>query len=184
VLDPRLARRIRLLALDVDGVLTDNAVFLGVVAGQRVEFKRFDIQDGLGLALLRGTDIRVALVSGRTSEATTLRAQELRIEDVIQDSGARKVPALGALLTKRGIGWPEVAFVGDDLADLPVLKRVGLPIAVANAVDEAKAMAAYVTKSVGGRGAVREVVTMLLRARGEYDAALQRYLEERDVDDA
>jgi 3-deoxy-D-manno-octulosonate 8-phosphate phosphatase (KDO 8-P phosphatase) len=149
-----------------------------------VEFKRFDIQDGLGLALLRGSDIRVALVSGRSSEATVLRAQELRIEDVIQDQGARKVPALGALLAKRGISWPEVAFVGDDLADLPVLKRVGLPIAVANSVDEAKAMAAYVTKAEGGRGAVREVVTMLLRARGEYETALQRYLEERDVDDA
>lgn len=180
MLDPRAARRVRLLALDVDGVLTDNGVYIGAVAGERVEFKRFDIQDGLGLALLHGTGIRVALVSGRRSEATALRARELRIEDVIQDSGARKVPALGELLARHSLGWDEVAFVGDDLADLPVMQRVGLPIAVANAVEEVKAAAAYVTEAVGGQGAVREVVTAVLRARGEYEGAMDRYLAERD----
>jgi len=180
VLDPRAARRVRLLALDVDGVLTDNGVYIGAVAGERVEFKRFDIQDGLGLSLLAGTGIRVALVSGRRSEATALRARELKIEDVIQDAGARKVPALGELLAKHALGWDEVAFVGDDLADLPVLQRVGLPIAVANAVEEVKAVAAYVTEAAGGRGAVREVVTAVLRARGEYEEAMERYLAERD----
>jgi 3-deoxy-D-manno-octulosonate 8-phosphate phosphatase (KDO 8-P phosphatase) len=180
VLDPRAARRVRLLALDVDGVLTDNGVYIGAVAGERVELKRFDIQDGLGLALLAGTGIRVALVSGRRSEATALRARELHIDEVIQDSGARKVPALGDLLTRLKLAWDEVAFVGDDLADLPVLQRVGLPIAVANAVEEVKAAAAYVTEAAGGRGAVREVVTAVLRARGEYEGAVDRYLAERD----
>lgn len=184
MLDPQVARRVRLLALDVDGVLTDNGVYIGSVAGERVEIKRFDIQDGLGLALLAGTGIRVALISGRRSEATALRARELGINDVLQDSGARKVPLLAELLGKHSIGWEEVAFVGDDLADLPVMRRVGLPIGVANAVPEVKAAAAYVTEAPGGRGAVREVVTVVLRARDEYDAAVSRYLAERDGHDA
>lgn len=182
MLDPRVARRIRLLALDVDGVFTDNGVYVGAVAGERVEYKRFDIQDGLGLALLAGTGIRVALVSGRRSEATALRGRELRIDDILQDSGARKVPMVADLLQKHGLDWDEVAYVGDDLADLPVLQRVGLPIGVANAVDEVKAAAAYVTEASGGRGAVREVVTAILRARDEYDAAVSRYLQARDGD--
>jgi len=180
VLDPRAARRIRLLVLDVDGVLTDNAVFIGAVDGERVELKRFDIQDGLGLALLRGTEIRVAIVSGRLSEATALRAKELGIEDVVQDPGARKGPALATLLEKHGLDWKEVAFVGDDLADVPALRRVGLPIAVQNAVPEVKAIAAYVTEAAGGHGAVREVVTAILQAREEYEAAVVRYLDARD----
>jgi 3-deoxy-D-manno-octulosonate 8-phosphate phosphatase (KDO 8-P phosphatase) len=184
VLDPRAARRLRLLALDVDGVLTDNGVYIGMSRGEPVELKRFDIQDGLGLALLRGTGIRVAIVSGRVSDATALRASELKIDDVIQDAGARKVPAIAALLEKHGITWEEVAFVGDDLADVPVMQRVGLPIAVANAVAEIKAIAAYVTEADGGRGAVREVVTAVLRARDEYDAAVDRYLAKRDGRDA
>jgi len=184
VLDPRVARKVRLLALDVDGVLTDNAVYIGASHGERVELKRFDIQDGLGLALLQDTGIRVALVSGRVSEATALRATELRIDDVIQDAGARKVPALSALLEKHSIGWDEVAFVGDDLADVPVMQRVGLPIAVANAVPEMKAIAAYVTEAEGGHGAVREVVTAVLTARDEYEAAVERYLAKRDGRDA
>jgi 3-deoxy-D-manno-octulosonate 8-phosphate phosphatase (KDO 8-P phosphatase) len=127
MIDPAVAGRIRLLGLDVDGVLTDNAVYLGLVAGQRVEFKRFDIQDGLGIGLARRLGMVVALVSGRYSDATTLRATELKIDEVIQDKEARKVPAMTEMLMRRGIGWDEVAFVGDDLADLPVLRRVGLP---------------------------------------------------------
>ncbi len=174
------ARRIRLLALDVDGVLTDNAVFLGLVDGRRVEFKRFDIQDGLGLVLLRGTAIEVALVSARPSEATALRGEELGITEIIQVEGARKVPALEALLDRKGLGWDEVAFVGDDLADLPVLRRVGLPLAVANAVAEVRRAAVHVTRAEGGRGAVREVVEWLLRARGEYDDAVARYTGSRE----
>src|SRR5688572_21630588 len=117
VIDPIVARRIRLLVLDVDGVLTDNAIYLAPIDGQRVEFKRFDIQDGLGLGLLRGTAIEVAWISGRPSDATVLRATELRIPTVVQDAGARKVPALETLLKEKGFEWSEVAFVGDDWAD-------------------------------------------------------------------
>jgi 3-deoxy-D-manno-octulosonate 8-phosphate phosphatase (KDO 8-P phosphatase) len=180
VIDPAVARRIRLLGLDVDGVLTDNAIFVGEVAGERVEFKRFDIQDGLAVGILRKAGIEVALVSGRWSRATELRASELRIDDVIQDSGARKAPAFGEMLERKGIGWDEVAFVGDDLADLPVFRRVGLPIAVANAVREVREAAAWVTTRPGGHGAVREVIEALLQARGQWEAGVRRYVEERD----
>jgi 3-deoxy-D-manno-octulosonate 8-phosphate phosphatase (KDO 8-P phosphatase) len=179
VIDAALARSIRLLGLDVDGVLTDNAIYVGPVDGRRVELKRFDIQDGLGLGLLRGTSIHVAWVSGRVSDATELRARELRIPTLIQDAGARKVPAMNELLARLGLDWSQVAFVGDDLADLPVLRRAALPIAVRNAVAEVKAVAKWVTDARGGEGAVREVVEALLRARGEWDGALAAYLETR-----
>jgi 3-deoxy-D-manno-octulosonate 8-phosphate phosphatase (KDO 8-P phosphatase) len=178
-LDAAAAGRVRLLGLDVDGVLTDNGVFIGPVAGERVELKRFDIQDGLGLILLRTAGLPVVWVSGRRSEATALRAAELRVEEVLQVPGPRKAAAFGELLERRGIGWEEVAFVGDDLADLPVLRRVGLPIAVANAVPDVKAVASYVTRAAGGHGAVREVVELLLRARGEWTGILERYFAEQ-----
>lgn len=174
------ARRIRMLALDVDGVLTDNAVYLGRVDGARVEFKRFDIQDGLAIGLLRQSSIEVVWVSGRVSDATTLRAEELRIGEVIQVPNGHKVPPFAELLARRGLDWSEVAFVGDDLADVPLLRRVGLPIAVANAVDEVKALAAYVTLAPGGRGAVREAIGWLLHQRGEYEMAVGSYLAARD----
>lgn len=172
------ARRVRLLGLDVDGVLTDNGVYIGPVAGARVELKRFDIQDGLGLILLRTAGLPVVWVSGRSSEATTLRASELRVEELLQVPGPRKAAAFGELLERRRIGWDEVAFVGDDLADLPILRRVGLPIAVSNAVGDVKQVASYVTRAAGGHGAVREVVELLLRARGEWSDILTRYFAE------
>jgi 3-deoxy-D-manno-octulosonate 8-phosphate phosphatase (KDO 8-P phosphatase) len=173
------ARRVRLIGLDVDGVLTDNGVFIGPVAGQRVELKRFDIQDGLGLILLRSAGLPVVWLSGRSSEATALRAAELRVEELLQVPGPRKAAAFADLLKRRGIEWEEAAFVGDDLADLPVLRKVGLPIAVANAVAEVKAVAAHVTTAAGGHGAVREVVEALLRARGEWAETLARYFTEQ-----
>ncbi|HXF96292.1 MAG TPA: HAD hydrolase family protein [Gemmatimonadales bacterium] len=179
MIDPALAGRIKLLALDVDGVLTNNAIYVSLVGGQRVEFKQFDIQDGLALGLARRLGLLVAWVSGRYSDATTLRATELKIDELIQDRGARKVPAMAEMLLRRGIGWDEVAFLGDDLADVPVLRRVGLPMAVANAVDEVKDLAVYVTRAPGGAGAVREAVEALFRAQGRWEEAVRVYLEDR-----
>lgn len=173
------ARRVRLIGLDVDGVLTDNGVFIGPVAGERVELKRFDIQDGLGLILLKTAGLPVVWLSGRSSEATTLRAAELRVEEVLQVPGPRKVAAFAEVLARRGIDWAEAAFVGDDLADLPVLRKVGLPIAVANAVPEVKAVAAHVTRASGGHGAVREVIEAILRARGDWNDILNRYFAQQ-----
>jgi 3-deoxy-D-manno-octulosonate 8-phosphate phosphatase (KDO 8-P phosphatase) len=178
MIDPGLAQRIRLLGLDVDGVLTDNGIFLGPVDGQVVELKRFDVQDGLGQVMLRTAGLPVVWVSGRHSAATTARAQELRVEEVLQVPGPRKLEAFGGLLQRRGIAWEEAAFVGDDLADLQVLRRVGLPIAVANAVAEVKAVAAHVTRTPGGHGAVREVAETLLKARGVWSELLERYFSE------
>jgi len=173
------ARRVKMLALDVDGVLTDNAIYLGLVGGQRVEFKRFDIQDGLGLGLLRGGPIEVVWVSGRISDSTTLRATELRISELIQVPDGHKVPPFAALLERRGLSWDQVAFVGDDLADVAMLRKVGVPIAVANAVPEVKALAMHVTGAEGGKGAVREAVSWLLTQRGEYESAVNRYVDKR-----
>jgi 3-deoxy-D-manno-octulosonate 8-phosphate phosphatase (KDO 8-P phosphatase) len=179
MIDTAAAGRIKLLGLDVDGVITNNAIYLGLVDGQRVEFKQFDIQDGLAMGLARRMGMVVAWVSGRYSDATTLRATELHIDEVIQDKGARKVPGMTEMLLRRGIGWDEVAFLGDDLADVPVLRRVGLPLAVANAVAEVKRLAAYTTTAPGGSGAVREAVEALLRAQGRWDEAVRVYLDDR-----
>ena len=177
-LDPAVAGRIRLLVLDVDGVLTDNGIWIGPVAGERVELKRFDIQDGLGLVLLRTAEIPVVWLSGRHSEATALRARELKVEELLQVPGPRKLEALEQLISRRELSWDEVAYVGDDLADLQVLRRVGLAIAVANAVAEVRAVASYVTRAAGGHGAVREVVEALLKARGVWAEILERYFTE------
>ncbi|MGH7538312.1 MAG: KdsC family phosphatase [Gemmatimonadales bacterium] len=179
MLDAALARRLRLVGFDVDGVLTDGGIYLGRVGDHAVELKRFDIQDGLGVKLLRAAGITVALVSGRVSEATALRAREIGVDELVQDDGARKLPAFEAILARRGFRFDECAFAGDDLADLPLLTRVALPIAVANGVAEVKAVAGYVTASPGGSGAVREIAETILKARGEWDELVNRYFAER-----
>ncbi len=178
MIDAALAQRIRLLGLDVDGVLTDNGIFVGPVDGQTVELKRFDIQDGLGHVLMRTAGVPVIWLSGRHSEATSVRARELRVDEVLQVPGPRKLEAFGELLARRGIAWADAAFVGDDLADLQLMRRVGLPIAVANAVAEVKAVATHVTRAAGGHGAVREAIEALLKARGLWPELLERYFSE------
>lgn len=179
MIDSAVARRIKLLGLDVDGVITNNAIYLGLVNEQRVELKQFDIQDGLAMGLARRMGMPIAWISGRYSDATMLRAAELQIDELIQDAGARKVPGMTEMLLRRGIGWEEVAFLGDDLADIPVLRRVGLPMAVSNAVKEVKELAAYTTTAAGGYGAVREAIEALFKAQGRWDEAVKAYLGDR-----
>jgi 3-deoxy-D-manno-octulosonate 8-phosphate phosphatase (KDO 8-P phosphatase) len=170
-----LARRVRLVVLDADGVLTDAGVYIGQTeSGEPVESKRFDITDGLGLKMLEWAGLPVAIVSGRESAATALRAGELGIP-CYQDTGAHKLPVLERLIAEHGVAWEEVAFVGDDLPDLPVLRRVGIPVAVANGVAEVKAVACWETSREGGRGAVREFAEALLHARGEWQALVEEY---------
>jgi 3-deoxy-D-manno-octulosonate 8-phosphate phosphatase (KDO 8-P phosphatase) len=178
-IDAAKASRVQIVALDVDGVLTDNGIWIGPLAGERVEFKRFDIQDGLGLRLLRTAGIPVIWLSGRHSAATEMRAEELQVDEVLQVAGPAKLEALGEVRSRRGLAWEAVAFAGDDLADLPVMRRVGLPIAVANAVSEIRAVADCVTTAPGGHGAVREIVEALLKARGVWPEMLERYFTER-----
>jgi 3-deoxy-D-manno-octulosonate 8-phosphate phosphatase (KDO 8-P phosphatase) len=175
-----VASALRLVGFDVDGVLTDGGVYVGGVADHPVEFKRFDIQDGLGVLMLRAAGIAVVLVSGRQSEATTIRAREIGVDDVIQDDAAHKLPAFQAIMARHGVGFDACGFAGDDLADIPLLSRVALPIAVANAVPEVKAMAVYETRTPGGRGAVREVAEAILKTRGVWDDLVHDYLAERD----
>lgn len=176
-----LARRVRLVVLDVDGVMTDGGVYLGATdGGERVELKRFEITDGLGVHLLQQAGIRVAIVTGRESESVRLRAAELGVEECHQDSSAHKLPIVERMLERLGVAWEETAFVGDDLADLPVLKRVGLAAAVGNAVPEVRALAHWHGTRRGGQGAVREFAEALLQARGEWAALVHRYVAERE----
>ncbi|MGH7644756.1 MAG: KdsC family phosphatase [Gemmatimonadales bacterium] len=181
MIDPALARRIRLVGLDVDGVLTDGGLYVARVADNAVEFKRFDSRDGTAVWLLHRAGITVVISSGRHADATAIRARELRIDEVLQDEtgGGRKLEAFEEMLARRGLELADCAFVGDDLADLPLLRRVGLPVAVATAAPEAKAAATLVTRAPGGHGAVREVAETLLKARGVWDDVVAHYLEER-----
>ena len=179
VLDSLAARRVELVGLDVDGVLTDAGVYVGSVGNHAVEMKRFDIQDGVGIKLLRQAGIKVVVVSGRVSEATTIRMGELGIDEVVQDDMARKLPAFTELLERFDTRFENAAFIGDDLPDLPVMWRVGLPVAVRNAVHEVRSAAHLVTEARGGYGAVREFAVTLLRARGQWDELVEAYLAER-----
>ena len=177
MLNAALARRLKLVGFDVDGVLTDGGLYVGESADHPVELKRFHIQDGLGVKFLRQAGLVVVLASARRSEATAARGRELKVDEVVQDNP--KLAPFATILARRGVEWSECAFVGDDLPDLPVLTRVGLPIAVANAVPEVKAAAALVTKHAGGDGAVREVAEVILKARGVWNDLVQQYLQER-----
>lgn len=179
VIAPEVARRIRLVGLDVDGVLTDGGIYLGSAGDSAHEFKRYDIQDGLGIHFLHRAGLRVAIVTGRVSESVRLRARELDIDDVAQDAGARKLPAFLRILDKHGVQPSESAFIGDDFPDLPVLKIAGLPVAVANAVPEIRAVCALRLSRAGGAGAVREFAELLLKARGEWKAVCDAYVTER-----
>lgn len=183
-LDEGLARRIRLVCFDVDGVLTDGGVYLGAVDGQPLEFKRYDIQDGLGIHFLRSVGLKVVIITGRVSDSVRMRAAELEADELVQDAGARKLPAFRRILEREGIDASEAAFIGDDFPDMGVLRVVGLPVAVGNAVPEVKAVAKLVLDRTGGRGAAREFCELLLKARGEWEHACERYVAERSRDDA
>lgn len=155
--------KVKLLLCDVDGILTDASVFIGLDR----EVKRFHIRDGLGLMILRKEGIRVGWVSNRPSEATTLRAEELKIDFLVQ-SKESKVAKIENLLATTGLNWEEVCYMGDDVVDLGALKRAGVAATVADAAAEAKAAAHYVTRANGGQGAVREVVEMILKAQNRW----------------
>jgi len=181
MIDAALARSIRLVGLDVDGVMTDGGIYLGSADGRPVELKRYEIQDGLGIHLMQRAGLRVAIVTGRVSESVRLRAMELDVDDVAQDPHAHKLPAFLAMLERHGIAPSEAAFVGDDFPDLAVLRLVGLPVAVGNAVPEIRAACALQLERHGGAGAVRELAEVLLRARGDWEQVTERYVEERSL---
>jgi 3-deoxy-D-manno-octulosonate 8-phosphate phosphatase (KDO 8-P phosphatase) len=162
-------------------VLTDGGIYLGSVGEALQEFKRYDIQDGLGIHFLRRAGLRVAIVTGRISDSVRHRARELEIEDVAQDAGAHKLPAFLSMLDKYGLKSSEAAFLGDDFPDLPVLRIVGLPVAVANATPEVRAVCSLRLSREGGAGAVREFAELLLKARGEWKSVAEAYVAERSL---
>jgi len=159
----KLARKVKLLILDVDGVLTDNGLYLD---DRGIESKRFNVTDGVGIRLAQRAGIEVALISGRPSRATKIRATQLKIKHVSLGQ-TDKIKAYQKLKRNLRVKDDQIAYMGDDLLDVPVLKRAGLPICVKNANPKVKRFAKLVTKTKGGDGAVREVVDMILKAKGE-----------------
>jgi 3-deoxy-D-manno-octulosonate 8-phosphate phosphatase (KDO 8-P phosphatase) len=166
------ARQIGLVILDVDGVLTDGRVIYG---GGGVQGVAFSVQDGTGIKYLHRAGIRTALLTGRDSPAVTDRAETLGIEIVVQ--GAKvKLEGYETILERAGIPDAQVAYAGDDLPDLPVMRRAGLAVAVPNAVPEVRELADLVTQRAGGDGAVRELAELLLKAQGKWQQIMERYI--------
>jgi 3-deoxy-D-manno-octulosonate 8-phosphate phosphatase (KDO 8-P phosphatase) len=169
------AARIRLLLMDVDGVLTDGRLFnIPLPDGQVAESKGFDSQDGIALQWLGWHDIATGVISGRVSPAVEARARQTGMRYVYQGH-IEKLPILERVIAESGILLAETAFMGDDLTDVPVMRRVGLALAPANAREEVQRAAHYVTAARGGAGAVREAAELLLRAQGRWSDILRKY---------
>jgi 3-deoxy-D-manno-octulosonate 8-phosphate phosphatase (KDO 8-P phosphatase) len=166
------ATPIKCIILDVDGTLTDGSIMYQAYSG---DIKRFDVTDGLGIRLAQGAGIRIAVISSRHSNAVDRRMKELQVTDLVQSAGNKRT-AVRALLAKYEYDPVEVAFIGDDLNDLPAFGAVGLKIAVADAADIVKENADHVTTRPGGRGAVREAIEYILRREGRFDDAVAAYL--------
>lgn len=163
---------IRLLVMDVDGVLTDGTI---IVNADGAETKQFNVLDGHGIRLWKRAGLDLALISGRASAPTQRRADQLEIEHVFQDCHD-KLPVLKSLLEELKLTPEQVAYIGDDLPDLPVLRYVGFSVAVANSVEQLKQNADYTTSCPGGKGAVREVIEFILKSTDRWDALMERYL--------
>jgi len=170
-----LAAKVKLLLMDVDGVMTDGRLYnVPDAAGNMVETKGFDSQDGIALQWLNWKGIKAGIVSGRVSPATAERARQTRISYVYQGH-IEKIPILEEILRDSGFDKSQVAYIGDDFTDIVVMRRVGLAIATANARPEVKQQAHYVTSQPGGSGAVREVIELILKAQGLWDELLKHY---------
>lgn len=163
-------KRIKLLLCDVDGVLTDGAIFITADG----EFKRFHVTDGLGQRLASHAGLKVGWVSARPSAITTRRGEELKTDFIVQTRDG-KVPAVERILAETGLSWADACFVGDDVVDLGVLRRVGLAFSPADARPEAKAAAHSITRANGGNGCVREVVELILKAQGKWQTVVEAH---------
>jgi 3-deoxy-D-manno-octulosonate 8-phosphate phosphatase (KDO 8-P phosphatase) len=163
---------IALLVMDVDGVLTDGTVILH---HDGTESKRFSLLDGHGIKMWHRAGLQIAWISGRGSDATRRRAEQLGVSLVFEDVTV-KLPVFEDLLKKTGLQASQAAYIGDDLLDIPIIRRAGLGVAAANAVDEVKQNADWVTTRPGGTGAVRDVIEYILKGSGRWDALMERYL--------
>ncbi|UQZ87906.1 hypothetical protein C4J81_01195 [Deltaproteobacteria bacterium Smac51] len=164
---------IKILGLDVDGVLTDGRI---IVHNDGGESKHFHSQDGLGLAILKRMGIEAVIITGRTSMIVEIRAKDLGITELHQKVG-EKWPVFESILAQRGFSLQEAAFAGDDLIDLPIMSRVGLAMAPANARPEVLAIAHFVSQATGGHGAVRQMVEFILKGQGRWDEVVESYLK-------
>lgn len=167
-----LKKKIKLIVLDVDGVLTDGKLFIGT---DGTEYKAFHCQDGLGITLAKYAGIRFAIITGRKSPAVAIRAKELGIDFIYQGVSA-KLEKLDELLAQLGFTYKEVCYIGDDLNDLPILERVGFSAAPNDAVPFVKSKVDFVSQRPGGGGAVREVIDRLLVDLHDYDALVDAFL--------
>ena len=163
---------IKLMILDVDGVLTDGTV---IINADGSESKRFSLLDGHGIRMWHRAALQTAIISGRQSEATSIRAAQLEITHVFQGCH-QKLPAFEKLLALTGASPGEVVYIGDDVLDIPIMRRVGFAVAASGAVDELKSCCHYITSSPGGGGAVREVIEYILKNTGRWNDLMQRYL--------
>tara|TARA_X000001036_G_scaffold89462_1_gene81777 strand:+ start:1505 stop:2035 length:531 start_codon:yes stop_codon:yes gene_type:complete len=171
-LNPKI-KKIKMIISDVDGVWTDGSFYKGT-DGQ--EFKKFNVNDGVGVAMARAAGFKIALISGRYSPATEYRAKELNIEDVY-NGGLNKIPAYEELKNKYNLIDSEIAYVGDDLIDISVMEKVGAPIAVSNAIINVKEISTYITKTAGGYGAFRESVSWIIDQQGRMSDVLKAMKE-------
>ena len=177
-MDPDLQHRaaaIRLFIMDVDGVLTEGLI-VNITApdGHIIETKAFNSQDGIALQWLKSSGVRTGVISGRVSRAVEVRASQLGMEYVYQGH-TEKLPILEEIIVRSGLAPDEIAYAGDDLVDIPVMRRVGLAFAPANARAEVKRAAQYTTTASGGDGAVREMIELLLQAQGTWADILTKY---------
>ncbi|HLA28856.1 MAG TPA: HAD-IIIA family hydrolase [Syntrophales bacterium] len=164
-------RPIRFLILDVDGVLTDRGI---IIDEDGRETKRFDVRDGHGLKMLMRCDVEIILLTGRKSKVVEHRARDLGISEVYQGVW-NKLEVFEEILRNKNVTAQEVAFVGDDVVDVPVLRRVGVSFATADAVEEVKKVVHYISKNPGGKGAVREICEIIMKAKGRWPDATARY---------
>ncbi len=169
----RIAKNIKLLILDVDGVLTDGSIILD---NKGNEYKSFHVRDGHGIKMLQRAGVKVALLTGRESQVVERRARELGITEVYQKCFS-KTAVYRALLEKFSLSDKEVAYVGDDVVDISVMRRVGMPVTVADAADGMKKHSVLTTRKAGGRGAVREVTDLILSSKGLWKRITDEYLE-------
>lgn len=166
-------KKVKLLIMDVDGVLTDG----GVILGKNEELKCFNIHDGMGIAIARKSSIKTGIITNRKSAAVEKRAKELRIDFVFQGC-AKKLDALERMLNSENLNYENVCYIGDDIIDIPVFRKVGFSAAVHDAPDIVKKEADYTAKKNGGKGAVREIIEHILKAQGKLDSTVEEMIRE------
>jgi 3-deoxy-D-manno-octulosonate 8-phosphate phosphatase (KDO 8-P phosphatase) len=175
------ARRVKVLLYDVDGVLTNGDITIippldGNPEGRATEIKAFSAHDGMGISIARLAGLKIGFVTKRNSQVVAIRARDLKIDHVYQGQ-SNKVDALNKIIADEGCSLEEIAYVGDDIIDLPVMRKVGFAIATANARPQAKAAAHYITPNPGGQGAGRDAIDFILNSRGILDQTIEQYLD-------